>query len=511
MANILFYEAKDKTRWSMHPIHPQNVPLSIKLPTVTDNGKDTRTVLSSWELMFPNEILEHIVTCTNVKIAELRPNYSRFRDAHDTNLVEIRAVIGLLYMAGIHQQSHTRIEDLWSENGTGIEFFRVVMNIKRFRFLLRALRFDDITTREERKEVDKLAPIREVFESFNENCTNNYIPSNFITVDEMLWAFRGNCPFRQFIPSKPAKYGIKAHAAVDSKTFYTLKMEVYVGTQPRGDFRLSNKPKDIVERLVIPYSGSGRTVTCDNWYTSWELAQKLKDHNLSIVGTAQKNRRFVPPFFISTANRPKYSSIFGFHNNGILCSYINKNRNVVLLLSTNPHHRVADVKENDTKIPEVILQYNSTKGGVDQVDRMVATYSVNRVSCRWPLTIFFSLLNIGALNSYIILRLNTDEDIARRLYLKELAFELCRPFVEYRLTVQQTPWYVKSRIKDIFSIQVAGRNVPDIDTAQDLCYLCPSKKNRKSRTRCEKCNNFICKSSHTVNICVECVNVYDRN
>ncbi|CAK1581223.1 unnamed protein product [Parnassius mnemosyne] len=79
------------------------------------------------------------------------------------------------------------------------------MSIKRFLFLLRVLRFDDINTRDNRKETDHLAPIREIFESFVAHCNQNYTPGEYCTVDEMLESFRGRCKFRVYISNKPAK------------------------------------------------------------------------------------------------------------------------------------------------------------------------------------------------------------------------------------------------------------------------------------------------------------------
>jgi len=57
--------------------------------------------------------------------------------------------------------------------------------------------------------------------------------------------------------------------------------------------------------------------------------------------------------------------------------------------------------ESVEKKPEVIMFYNQTKGGVDELK---GEYSVSRISCRWSLTIFFSLMNIAGINSQIIYR-----------------------------------------------------------------------------------------------------------
>lgn len=163
---------------------------------------------------------------TNDRLRKIRANYKREHDVVDTNPVEITAVLGLLYMAGVQKSSHQIVQDLWSTDGTAPEYFRFVMSYRRFLLLLRALRFDDDRTRHERKALDKLAPIRKIFEHFVQRCKESYSIGEYSTVDEMLESFRGRCQFRQYMPKKPARYGIKIFSLVDSRMFYTSNMEV---------------------------------------------------------------------------------------------------------------------------------------------------------------------------------------------------------------------------------------------------------------------------------------------
>lgn len=163
---------------------------------------------------------------------------------------------------------------------------------------MRALRFDDSDTREDRKKLDKLAPIREMFDGFIDWSKNYYNLSSNVTIDEMLESFRGPCSFRQYMPNKPAKYRIKVHALVDSKTYYVYNMEIYAGQQPEGPYKVDNSASAVIKRLIAPISKSGRNITCDNWYTSFPLANNLqKIHNLTMVGTVRKNKREIPPLF----------------------------------------------------------------------------------------------------------------------------------------------------------------------------------------------------------------------
>lgn len=43
--------------------------------------------------------------------------------------------------------------------------------------------------------------------------------------------FRGRYPFKQYIPSKPAKYGNKIWTLCDSKTSYVLETQIYTGKE----------------------------------------------------------------------------------------------------------------------------------------------------------------------------------------------------------------------------------------------------------------------------------------
>lgn len=74
-----------------------------------------------------------------------------------------------------------------------------------------------------------------------QRCQDCYTIGENATIDEMLEGFIGRCNFRQYIPNKPNKYGIKIQTLVDSKTFYTCNMEVYVGTQSDGQFKCCEK------------------------------------------------------------------------------------------------------------------------------------------------------------------------------------------------------------------------------------------------------------------------------
>ncbi|GBM95363.1 hypothetical protein AVEN_255074-1 [Araneus ventricosus] len=118
-------------------------------------------------------MLEIIVKCTNKYNSTVSNLFSRESDARLTDNIESKALIGLLLLAGVLRSNRHILEELWSTDGMGIEMLRTVMSLKRFQFLLRCCRFDDKETRNERRNTDKLAPIRESFEKFVEKYNSN--------------------------------------------------------------------------------------------------------------------------------------------------------------------------------------------------------------------------------------------------------------------------------------------------------------------------------------------------
>ncbi|KAJ4446449.1 hypothetical protein ANN_13145 [Periplaneta americana] len=126
-----------------------------------------------------------------------------------------------------------------------------------------------------RKTTDRLAPIRSVFDFIIKNFQKSYTVAEYCTIDEKLESFRGHCIFRQYINSKPAKYGIKIFELADYRTLYVFNLEIYFGMQPEDQYRQSNSPSDMVKRLITPISGTGRNVTFYNWFMSVPLAKEL--------------------------------------------------------------------------------------------------------------------------------------------------------------------------------------------------------------------------------------------
>ncbi|ERL88244.1 hypothetical protein D910_05632, partial [Dendroctonus ponderosae] len=401
-----FFIGKDnKTLWISQPsssgeMQAKNI---IKiLPGPKGNAKRAKTEIDAFNLYITDEMVDDIVANTNIYIENNKSSkmYSRERDSKNTTKSEIKALLGALILIGIKKGSHTNCLELWDSDGTGLILLRALYSYKRFLFLMRSLRFDNIFTRDERKLQDKLAPIRDFHQKFVTNCFAYYNLSEFGTIDEMLHGFRGRCSFVQYIPNKPAKYGIKMCGLCDAKTFYTLNFEIYC----------------------------------------------------------------------------------------------------VIFLSTM--HNASDV-DQDLRKSLVNFDYNSTKGGVDTVDQMCASYSVSRITRRWPLVVFFRHLEIAGINARVIFKFNNlDNKDERRVFLRKLALELMKDHLKERALTQSLP-------KDISYFLDKYRNEEGTERGEEvktgICFICGTHKNNRTKQKCNKCARNICKKHSSTHItCTKC-------
>ena len=96
----------------------------------------------------------------------------------------------------------------------------------KFQTISRYITFDDIETRT--REDSKFHKMQHIFSQFQKNILNAMEPNTHTGVDETLYVFRGKCPCRQYMHSKPAKYDIKYLCLCDVDTSYLCDVQVYV-------------------------------------------------------------------------------------------------------------------------------------------------------------------------------------------------------------------------------------------------------------------------------------------
>uniref|UniRef100_A0A8C1PJ70 PiggyBac transposable element-derived protein domain-containing protein n=1 Tax=Cyprinus carpio TaxID=7962 RepID=A0A8C1PJ70_CYPCA len=316
------------------------------------------TLQSCFDLFITEEIIQLLLENTNL-------HGRRFvTDWIDFDSTDIQAYIGLLILAGVYKSRNESTRSLWDvENGRSI--FRTTMSHRKFKLLSSTLRFDDRMTRPARYMHDKMAAFRTIWEKWTHRLPLLFNPGQDVCVDEQLVPFKGRCRFRQYMPSKPAKYGIKIWVTCDVTTSYAWKLQIYTGKSPGSPAEVNQGKRVILE---MTEGLQGNTVTCDNFFTSYRLAEELLKRKMALVGTIRRNKPELPPQLLQIKHRALLSSLFAFTKTHTAVSYVPKRGKNVLLLSTK--HREPAVSDTEKKKPVIITDYNRCKGGVDNLDKV---------------------------------------------------------------------------------------------------------------------------------------------
>lgn len=466
------FRGRDSTLWFRNPnqcgrIQALNVMRSPGGLSAFGRRHSRESAISNWRLFIDDELLDLIVECTNEKARSEKDDFVTNRD-------ELVTYIGVGILIGVYKGKNEPVRALWSP-AEGRKCIMQFMSRTRYELISKYLRFDVTSTRQRRRQETKFAPMGAVYDMWEQRLSKPFIPYEYVTVDETLVAFRGRCRFKQYMPSKPAKYGLKFWCLCDAATGYCLRMKPYLGLDSAGGARATGLGQhvvlDLTERLDV-----GRTVVTDNFFTSLALAQKLRDRNLGLIGTVRKNRREVPEEFIQKRSEAG-TSMFGFNKDATLVSYAPKKNRCVILISSE--HTQPNIDTESGK-PEIILAYNHGKGGVDHLDQMCGAYTSRKRTSRWPKCVFQHMVDVTAFNTFVIWKETIGNKLAsRRQFLKLLGAELCGGEVDTRGNI----------------ILAAMESLsPAITTSNTMSVRlrCRKCKTNKTVQRCKKCGNPLC-------------------
>lgn len=509
---------KDDTKWAKSKFSKSATERNIVGPLdevrIPSEHNSTEPI-DFFKLFITNEVCEEIVLRTNEQALRIKSKWKM------TDAEELYAFFGLLITAGQMKSCNQNYRIFW-HSYYGSPTFPATMGLTRFEDLLRFIRFDDKTTRSERRKSDKLCPIRHIWEEVTTNFAKYYVPSDNLTVDEQLMPCRCRCSFIQYMPKKPDKYGIKIYWLCDSKNAYPLAGIPYTGKD--GDRKATNLGSRIVETLCAPYYGTNRNITTDNYFTSLALAETLLSNGLTLVGTLKKNKTCVPPEFLPDKTKIEGSTMFGFRENATLVSHVPKRNKAVLFLSTKHHDNIILTENVKKPISTVNKLYNETKSGVDTLDQMVHEYMIKRKTNRWPFSFFMNLLDVSNVAAYILWckkfpLWNNKKSNKRNLFLRALGEDLVTPLVLRRNSSSRLPASTRDAISKFLNRdrdhkpnrqnQMLGSTSSlTIDIRKPKrrrCHLCPYNISRMQNQTCSTCFKNVCKQ-HSSRECTTCKN-----
>ena len=127
---------------------------------------------------------------------------------------------------------------------------------------------------------------------------------------------------------------------------------------------------------------------CQGYFLKIALGTRL-------VGTVMANHKHLSLLLLPRGEkRDLGSSMFVYKEKVTMVSWYPKKSKFVLRFSTL-HHDTS--LEPDSK-SEIVSYYNQTKTGVDALDQKVWYYSAYRKTNKWPMAVFYNIVDIGSYN-----------------------------------------------------------------------------------------------------------------
>lgn len=528
------------------------------------------TPLDIFSLIVDDELLNFIVTETNryadqCKAVQPQQQFARINKWVPTNVQEIKKFLGLSIWMGLVPLGN--LQSYWES--TGIYQMNIPQNImsrNRFQILLKMLHF---ANNEDIQKGDRLGKIQPLIDIMERKFKALFYPAEDIVIDETLVPWRGRLIFRQYIPNKTHRYGIKLFKLC-STNGYTWAMKVYAG-KPAGAEREFNLAKNTCMSLCRGLLYEGRTLYVDNFYTTYELARTLLDSHTHLVGTLRANRKGFPPeikliklkrgemvakedqngivvlkwkdtrdvrmvstkhspIMVDVPKNPKYASTSGITTVKSIDQPSTSRSDIPT--SDQPSAVKLDQSDNDTYLDEpststtipknckkrqrtnkratskplAVLAYNKGKSGIDLSDQMGSYATVLRKGVKWFRKLGIELiLGVALVNAWCVYKNVTKKKIQIRNFREMLAADL----LEIPMKVKRPNFQRKSTTNNTHHL--VERIGPNGKKIRRKCAKCYSKfqmeKGREEARKHSKMVSTYCDECLTKpQLCLDCFN-----
>jgi hypothetical protein len=366
------------------------------------------------------------------------------------------------------------------------------------------------------QQPDKLWKVRWFLSFLNQKFKELYTPYGNVTIDESMVKFKGRLGFRQYLPAKPIKWGIKVWTMAESETGYMYSFQVYTGKENQQEKGLSHR---VVMDLCSPMFGTNLSVYMDNFYTGTDLFKDLHIRGILACGTVRANRKGLPKDLLPKQVKLKKHE-FKVAQNDELSFCVWQDTKPVLVLSNfhDPQHtgqvtrRMAELVLSNFHDPQhtgqvtrrmventiVTVPLQKFMKGVDTCDQMIGYYMLHHRSRKWWRRLFFYMMMVSAHNSYIIAK-DTHPEIAKIRWpnFQDFLEEIVEDLVGDTRSSREAP-----------KVDVGGRATEHTITKRfeknKVCRECslsgtPGQRKGVTKFGCNECNvpvHLECQSKH---------------
>lgn len=505
-------EEADDAEWDKDTSYFDNLQTDFsKIPCTRFSSNVTDKEIFYFSNIFTDDIIQNIVHETNRYATENvirgRKGVKEYRNSKnwtETTITEIKAFIGCLIIMGIHKLPS--LSCYWkSDPYLSVSAIQEVMTSKRFKKLLENLHLNNNSSALPRGDQnhDKLHKLRPLIDNLNSNILKHYDHSSFLSVDESMIPFKGRSNLKQYMPQKPIKRGYKVWCLADSVTGYILNFEIYTGKTTVQQTLKHTLSERVVLQLSSCIKNMGCLLAFDNFFTTKRLMTTLLKNNILSVGTVRANRKGLPLMMKNKDKLCRGEFMFEIQKHVCALKWMDNRPVTVLTTAFSPKETTLVQRKNkDGSVanfycPTAIAEYNKIMCGVDRFDQLLECYGIGLRSVKWWHRIFYYLLDLAIVNSYILKTNNKPRKEDQLTFRINLARHLISGFSSRKRRGRPVfiPWK-KTIVPDEIRLSAVGTHFPETGTYR-RCKLCSTKA-------VEKRTKFVCSSCKVPLCIIEC-------
>jgi hypothetical protein len=405
-------------------------------------------------------------------------------DWRPTTAEELYAFLGVHLFMGIDRLPRT--EMYWSQTFCH-PLVTSLFSRDRFKQLLRFFRV--VAADEDAAARNPLPHVRSLAAKLNASFAAHAAPSQHLALDEAMVAYKGRSPIKQYIPSKPHKWGYKIWCL--SSDDYLLHFEIYAGKE--GAPSDAGATVDTVLRMTTAYQQQRYILYTDNWFTSPALLHALAEKGIRLCGAVRSNRKgmpFIPAQDIRALDRGEWIQ----RQKGAATVAVWHDQRTMWLLYNHcsPSEAASLQRWNDSgrKVsvgcPRAIRDYFYRGRSVDVLSQLHYAYPPGRKAQRcWPRLAWW-LLDMCVINAFQLWS-KGQEHAGQLRFREELMHELLK-----QLPPEQKPQRDRARPHPATAL-AKDHYLERVHQARDCMQCSPVDGTRvRSSFICHACQQHLC-------------------
>lgn len=453
-----------------------------------------------FEHFFDSEVLDHIKSETN--------RYAKSKNNHTFHVSEedLKIFLGFLIFSGYHTLPSEK--DYWSNTeDLGIKLVKEAMSKKTYIELKRYLHFQDNSAAASNNH-DKGFKVRPLINLVNKKFQQFGVFEKDLSIDEMMVKYFGHHPIKQFIKTKPIRFGYKFWAMC-GVTGYCFNFDLYCGRKEKTDHVPKTLGSAVVEQMLsIIEDPNSHCAYFDNYFSSYDLFRSLKEKGFRATGTVRENRTKKCPLKDSKILQKEARGALDYRfdsDNQILFVRWKDNKCVTVGTNFEPVEPFSNVyrwdSEQKKKVavlqPAVIANYNKYMGGVDHHDWLLQKHCISIRGKKWYWPIFTRVVDMAIVNAYVIHKALEGN---KAMSIKDFRRSIATTYLKLGFGKQRSGSLCSNPSKSTVLLDSRFDQKNHIIASREKQRRCQMHEcSGKPRTYCKKCD---------ITLCVKCFDPY---